>query len=209
MAARRHGEDTAHVQAAAGHRAHRIDRHRAGRCHPHAGHAGTDVRRADGERARRRASTAAHLQKPRTAVGRARRGGHLAHGTAAAIESSHAGDGRPRSKEPAMTKLVILSTLVGSLLVAGVASADTAPRADARTPAADRRGDRDLRSAADRPRLPDGKGAHQLRTGDGGCVGKAHGKKGNGKRLGKRGPRRGDDRGAPGPRAQRPGPRNA
>jgi hypothetical protein len=85
-----------------------------------------------------------------------------------------------------MTKLLTLVTLVGSLLVAGVASADPAPRAD---------GDR-----TERPR--------QLRAGDGGCVGKRHGKqlekgKRTGKRMNKRGP--GDrhpapDRGRRGPR---------
>jgi hypothetical protein len=122
-----------------------------------------------------------------------------------------------------MTKLVTLATLVGSLLVAGVASADTAPRADARTPAADRF-DHDRDGRRDRMARQDGEpdrplhlradgdrgGAHQLRAGDGGCVGKAHGKgKDKGKRMGKRGPRRGDDRGAPGRRAQRPDPRDA
>jgi hypothetical protein len=121
-----------------------------------------------------------------------------------------------------MIKLVTLATLVGSLLVAGVASADTAPRADARATADRLDHDRDARrdrmarqgGEPDRPRhlRADGDrgGAHQLRAGDGGCVGKAHGKsQDKGKRLGKRGPRRGDDRGTPGRRGQRPDPRDA
>jgi hypothetical protein len=118
-----------------------------------------------------------------------------------------------------MTKLVTLVTLVGSLLVAGVASADTGPASDR---SVQQRGDHDGRGPrrGDRMARTDGDRAErsgQLRAGDGGCVGKQHGKrleKGQraGNRLNKRGP--GDrpeapDRGRRGPRQDQPDRRDA
>jgi hypothetical protein len=124
-----------------------------------------------------------------------------------------------------MTKLLTLVTLVGSLLVAGVASAAPAPRADVRAPSVDHRSARDDRNDGAGPRRErmardDGDRTdqpRQLRAGDGGCVGKRHGKqlekgKRTGKRMNKRGP--GDrhsapDRGRRGPRQDQPDRRDA
>jgi hypothetical protein len=122
-----------------------------------------------------------------------------------------------------MTKLLALVTLVGSLLVAGVASADTAPRADVRSPTLRSAGDGRNDSAGprrDRMARDDGDRAdqpRQLRAGDGGCVGKRHGKQlGKGQRAGNRMNKRGPgdrpkapDRGRRGPRQDQPDRRDA
>jgi hypothetical protein len=117
-----------------------------------------------------------------------------------------------------MTKLVTLVTLVGSLLVAGVASADTGPTTD--RSAIQHRGDdaergprrgegRLARRDGDQPGQAQRRGRHQRAAEGGRCDGKGKGMGMRKQRPDRDGGRDGDRDGRRGPRNDQPDRRDA